>query len=554
VRCLSDELRRHRYACHASVAVALAVLLVGLNVPLLHSPHFWDSLTFVAGAHYILANEFSPILPPTEDYGHPVLLLEAVALAWRVFGESLYVAHALMLVFAFVALYATYLLGAHLYGWQTGAVAALLLMLYPLFRTQSSLVLLDMPVAAFTALAALFLVRNNVLGFALTASAMVLTKASGIVLVPAALVYVLLTYRKHRSWCWLTTWVVACLVVVAVLASWFVFHGRVTGWISAEDNLGWLDLPEGMGLGRMLTSYLPRMLFGQGGVLGSFVYLALGYFVARFFVGLVTLCILLYSVTSLGSRSPTGVRVDRGSLARMFEPQRLAPAWGGWENIALLAGPIVLQLGAMSLTVSMHRYLLPEYTLFFVAGAKAFTSLLRRTSLIVTLAGVTVVFLLSWADPRAGGGMLVSPSTATYLDFVEVDRAASAFLQEHYADARILADWPQYMELAMPEQGYVRKPLRLVVPVGTLPRQAARVTALGQQLITNPVTLTTHDFDVVYYSARAYPPQEQLRAVIERLQLTVVAEFSRNADYVAIYAPAKQYDARNTWGSRDASQ
>jgi hypothetical protein len=359
------------------------------------------------------------------------------------------------------------------------------------------------------------------------------------VLVPAALVYVLLTYRKHRSWCWLTTWVVACLVVVAVLASWFVFHGRVTGWISAEDNLGWLDLPEGMGLGRMLTSYLPRMLFGQGGVLGSFVYLALGYFVARFFVGLVTLCILLYSVVPLGSRSPTGVRVDRGSLARMFESQQIAAAWGGWENIALLAGPIVLQLGAMSLTVSMHRYLLPEYTLFFVAGAKAFTSLLRRTSLIVTLAGVTVVFLLSWADPRAGGGMLVSPSTATYLDFVEVDRAASAFLQEHYADARILADWPQYMELAMPEQGYVRKPLQVVVPVGTLPRQAARVTALGQQLITNPVTLTTDDFDVVYYSARAYPPQEQLRAVIERLQLTIVAEFSRNADYVAIYAPAK---------------
>jgi len=524
---------------HIVVGVALAALLLGLNFALLNTPHFWDSMTFVAGAHYILAHGLSPILPTTEDYGHPVLLLESVALAWRFFGESLYVAHALMLLFAFVAAYATYLLGAHLYGWRAGAVAAVLLVFYPLFRTQSSLVLLDMPVAAFTALAAYFLVRDNVLAFTLTASAMVLTKATGVVLVPAAVLYVLLTYRKHHSWRWLAVWMVACLIVVAALAGWFWFHLRVTGWISAPDNLGWLDLPAGMGLGQILRSYIPRMLFSQSGVLGSFVYLVAGYFVARFFVGVLTFCILVHSVFPVSSSWPDKVRLHRSFLAKTISPERVAAVWGGWENIALLATPIVLQLGLMSMTISLHRYLLPEYTLFFVAGAKALTSVLKKTSFVIAaVAGIVALFLLGWADPRVGGGALVSPTTGTYLDFVEVDRAASAFLEAHYADQTILTDWPQYMELAMPEQGYVREPLHVVAPIRTLPRQEARLRALGQRLLADPETVTMNDFDVVYYSARAYPPQEMLRAIIERFHLIPVAEFSRNADYVAIYAPA----------------
>ena len=524
---------------HFTVAVALTGLLLALSVPLLNAPHFWDSMTFVAGAHYILAHGFSPALPATEDYGHPVLLLEVVALAWRLFGDSVYVAHVVMLLFAFVAAYATYLLGTHLYGWRAGVIAAVLLVFYPLFRTQSSLVLLDMPVAAFTALSAYFLARDKVLPFTLSASAMVLTKATGVVLIPAAVLYVLLTYRKHHSQRWLAIWVVAFLIVLPALTGWFWFHMRVTGWISAPDNLGWLDLPTGMGVEGMLTSYAPRLVFGPGGVLGSFVYLALGYFVARFFVGLLTLFILIHSVFPSSLRWPNAVRLDRRSLVKMISPQRVAAAWDGWENIALLMAPIVLQLGLMSITVSLHRYLLPEYILFFVAAGKALTNVLKRSSLVIAaVTGILALFLLGWADRRVGGGALVSPSTSTYLDFVEVDRAASAFLEEHYPDATILTDWPQYMELAMPEQGYVRKPLHLLAPIGTLPRQERRVRALGGRLLADPATLTTRDFDVVYYSARAYPPQQILRAIIERFHLVAVAEFSRSVDYVAIYAPA----------------
>src|SRR5258708_5190040 len=181
------------------VALALLCALLAIDAPLLDMPHFWDSMTFVAGAHFLLTNGFSLVLPTAEDYGHPVLLLEILALAWRLFGESLQVAHVVMVLFAFLTLYGTYLVGKALYGRRTGLIATALLLLYPLFRAQSTLVLLDLPPAAFSVMAIYGLVRRNTPWFILCASAMVLTKATGIVLIPAALLYVFTTRRRCSS-------------------------------------------------------------------------------------------------------------------------------------------------------------------------------------------------------------------------------------------------------------------------------------------------------------------------------------------------------------------
>ena len=215
----------------------------------------------------------------------------------------------------------------------------------------------------------------------------------------------------------------------------------------------------------------------------------------------------------------------------------MSRAWGGFGNVVLFGVPVGLHLGLMAGTTSLHRYLLPEYPLFFVAGAYALERVLKeKRPLAGVVLAVLVIFTVGWAKPWFGSS-LQSPSNAGYLDFVDLDREASAFIEAHYADKIVLAGWPQYIQLAEPGQGYVRRPLRVVAPIGSQPRQYARLQALGGRFFTDPAAVRVEDFDVLYYSARANPSDtELLRAVVQRFHLNRIMEFSRNADYVAIYA------------------
>jgi 4-amino-4-deoxy-L-arabinose transferase-like glycosyltransferase len=491
----------------AVVALWLVVLLLGLNYPMLDMPHFWDSLTFVAGAHALLDAGFKPLLPAGEDYGHPVLVLEVLALAWRIFGESVRVAHVVMIGFAFVAALYTYLVGRLVYGWQTGLIAATLFLFFPLVRAQSSLVLLDLPAAALGVAATYYLVRRSTRGYVLAASAMVLAKATSIVLIPAVLIYVMVTRQFCPKRALGVSLTLHCIPVL-VLGVWFAFHVSVTGWIAASDNLGWLEAPD-------------------GSVFAVFINQARSSLVTQSYIGLVTLFIIVDAIVKHRSRP---LSPDRGIGV-------------------LVVVPIVLQLGLMSVTTAQDRYLLPQYPLFFVAGAAAILATLKDVPLIAgALLGLILVFIVSWSRPSLGPA-LASPSTGGYLKFVDVDRAASAFLESHYADNVVLAGWPQYVQLAMPEQGYVTRPFRVVAPVGNLARHLVRLEALGGRGFMDSDTVGPSDFDVLYYSAHGHPADvAALESIVRRVPLTRVAEFSADAQYVAIYVRPELTAAASSTG------
>jgi hypothetical protein len=532
------------------IGLALLCGLLALDMPLLDLPHFWDSMTFVAGAEFLLANGFSPVLPRAEDYGHPVLLQEILALAWRVFGESVHVSHLVMVGFAFVTVYWTYLIGKSLYSWRTGLMAAVLLLFYPLFRAQSSLVLLDVPTAAFSVLAINGLVRGRTLWFVLSASAMVLTKATGVVLVPAALAYVFITRHKYSSPVSLAVMLGLHSVPLFVVGAWFWFHVHLTGWVSVPDNLGWLAVPEGISPGTLLLDYVPRMLFGRDGVVAGIARTAVADFGVRFMIGILTLFIVAHSLSIRSVRQLLDRSRPRAFLRQALSLNSISRAWGGAANLVIFGVPILLQLGLMAITTSLHRYLVPEYPMFFVAGAYAMRRVLRDERLIAGVSMVTLaIFTIGWSTPWLGSS-LTSPSNGAFVDFVDLDRQASAFIEAHYADRVVLAGWPQYVELAMPALGYVEQPVRVVAPVGIQARQQARVQALNGGWFADPATIQSQDFDLLYYSARANPPDaELLRSLVQRFDLMRIAEFSRNADYVAIYAAnevASAYDTSRT--------
>src|SRR4030042_2847694 len=98
------------------VATILFLTLLVLKFQVLDTPLFWDEIFWVKSADWISDNNLYPIPPGLLDQGgldtgHPPLFLSSIAVAFVLLGKSLLIAHLVMMIYAFLALYFTYLLG-----------------------------------------------------------------------------------------------------------------------------------------------------------------------------------------------------------------------------------------------------------------------------------------------------------------------------------------------------------------------------------------------------------------------------------------------------------
>src|SRR5208282_2759385 len=115
----------------AFLAVFGGMLL--LHAPLLPLPYFWDE----AGYYIPCALDFyrSWLLIPTSTLpiGHTPLVMVYLALAWRLLGNSVWVARAAMTLIAAATVTLVYVPGRRVVGAEQAAWSALLLGLSPLF-------------------------------------------------------------------------------------------------------------------------------------------------------------------------------------------------------------------------------------------------------------------------------------------------------------------------------------------------------------------------------------------------------------------------------------
>ena len=136
---------------------AFAALLL-THLPLLGLPYYWDEAGyFVPAARDIYAD--GRLVPrSTLSNAHPPLVMAYLALAWKLFGFGITVARAAMLGVAALALAGLYALGWRVANGRVALGAVACTALYPVFFAQSSLVHLDMAVAALTLWALVFYV------------------------------------------------------------------------------------------------------------------------------------------------------------------------------------------------------------------------------------------------------------------------------------------------------------------------------------------------------------------------------------------------------------
>ena len=405
--------------------------LMLLHAPLLRLPYFWDEAGYYvpAARDLYLTGSFIPYSTPSN--AHPPLVLAWLALAWRVFGFSTLVTRTAMLTVAAFSLLGIFRLARAVANLQVAWATTILVAIYPVFFTQSSLAQVDLPAAGFTFWALLAYVEDQPCKQVAWFSLAVLAKETAIV-APVALFAWHVVAPRIR---WLhafappnerRTRAFHLLLPALPLACWFAYHHAKTGFIFGNRDFFRYNVAE--------TLDPLRLPFA----LGMRVWQVCGY-------------LGLYVLTCAG-------------LLAMFRPSRkddgvARPRIALWQQGAFAAVLLayLLFMSAVGGAV-LARYLLPVIPLVILAWVSTLWRRMRYWKLIVALVAIAFVAAL-FTNPPYGFSL---EDNLAYRDYIVLHAQASRFLALRAPNARVLSAWPASDELSRPWLGYVARPFPVV--------------------------------------------------------------------------------------------
>jgi hypothetical protein len=396
-----------------------------MHAPLISLPYFWDEAGYYvpAAADFLAGGALIPETVPTN--AHPPLLSIYVSAWWKAFGQQVTTARIGMLAISVVGLWAVFRLGRTLHSTKMGVLALVCTAVYPCYFAQSSMVLADLPAAAFSLLALSYYFQKRRIAGVFFSIAVLFKETA--VIVPLTLVSVdAFFWRVHRRsrnricsdlpnhFYWTA-------VPVALLAGWYIFHWMATGVVFGNREFFRYNITESLKPSRFVLAFAIRcwQAFGHLGL-------------------------LVFTVAAATS-------VFRAIRKR----RRLALPGSASIRLGAL---VCTHLVAMSLIggALLTRYLLPVVPLIILLALLV----VRRPGLLTIAAfAVCSVNLVSELPYH-----YAVEENLAYRNFVIVHQAAAASLQREFPEASVTTAWPATFELTIPVLGYVATPLE-VVPV-----------------------------------------------------------------------------------------
>ena len=463
-------------------ALFFATLML-LHAPLLRLPYFWDEAGYYVPAARDLFLTGTLIPQSTPSNAHPPLVMAWLALAWRVAGYSPLVTRTAMLALSAFSLLGLFRLARSAsnlpVAWATTALVAI----YPVYFTQSSMALADLPAAGFTfwALAA-YVGQNH-----RCCAPLVERRASSPVRVGTAALgcpaeRTSASARDHRNFgfaakapSWkLAVWfalaalaketailaplalfgweLLACvirprwktvfppddrrphpfylLLPVLPLAAWYAYHYSKTGFL--------LGNPEFFRYNVAATLTPLRVLLA----LGMRLWQLFGYFGLY----LLTLAALLAML-----RPPQIEKKNENGVAR---PRIQFSTQAAFLTVLLAYLAFMSAVGGAVLA----RYMLPVVPLVILALVATLWRRARHWKLIVGAVAIAFVAAL-FTNPPYGFSL---EDNLAYRDYIVMHAEASRFLAMRYSGARVLTAWPASDELTRPWLGYTSQPFRVL--------------------------------------------------------------------------------------------
>jgi hypothetical protein len=452
-------------------ALFFAALML-LHAPLLRLPYFWDEAGYYVPAARDLFLTGTLIPQSTPSNAHPPLVMAWLALAWRVAGYSTLVTRTAMLAlgaFSLLGLFRLARSAANLpVAWATTALVAI----YPVYFTQSSMALVDLPAAGLTfwALAAYLADRpwRQALWFSLAA----LAKETAILAPLALFGWELLAYVIRPRWKTglppddRRPHLLYLLIPALPLAAWYAYHYSKAGFL--------LGNPEFFRYNVAATLTPLRVLLA----LGMRLWQLSGYFGLY----LLTLAALLAML-----RPPQIEKKNENGVAR---PRIQFSTQAAFLTVLLAYLAFMSAVGGAVLA----RYMLPVVPLVILALVATLWRRARHWKLIVGAVAIAFVAAL-FTNPPYGFSL---EDNLAYRDYIVMHAEASRFLAMRYSGARVLTAWPASDELTRPWLGYTSQPFRVL-----------RIEDFSTPQIDLAARARGH-FDVALVFSTKYQPQHPL--------------------------------------------
>jgi hypothetical protein len=302
-----------------------------------------------------------------------------------------------------------------LYDATTGVLAAVLLLLCPMYFAQAGMFLADVPVTALGVTCVYLALTRRYVPYLVCASYMVLLKETSVALVVALVIFLCITVKERSKRDLLDALKYA--VPLAVIGAFVLLQRITTGHFFAIYDYQFQLFDLSLHAVRQQFHVVTQWIF-----LNQY----------RWVLTIVIAADLLW-----------------------FGIRQRKDAW--------LFGLIVLLSGYSFVALYfLPRYILPVLPFFYMLGAHSLLRLLRAPQVRVA-AAVAVVAAGAWVlatQPFVGN----SEVNLRYLDAVEAHQSMADYIAAHNPRATVLTQWPHTEELREPLLGYVDRPIAAKIP------------------------------------------------------------------------------------------
>lgn len=448
-----------------------------VHAPLLRLPYFWDEAGYYIPAARDLFLSGTLIPQSTPSNAHPPLVMACLALAWRACGYSPLVTRTTMLGLSAFSLLGLFRLARVAANVPVAVATTVLVALYPVYFTQSSLAQVDLPAAGFTWWALAAYLENRPWKQVLWFSLALLTKETAVLAPVALLAWELIGYllgprTKDLQWKEIirppsrrTKWF-SLLLPMLPLAFWYAYHRWKTGFSLGNPEFFRYNVAATLSLLRVPVALVLRL------------WQLLGYFGLY----LLTLAGLLAMLRSPRRLDQSGSNAERRRIPFSTQASFLCVVLAYLVFMSVVGGAV------------LARYMLPVVPLVMLAMVATLWRRARSWRLILAAVGIAFVAGL-FSNPSYGFSL---EDNLAYRDYVVMHAEASRFLTMRFPEARILTAWPASDELSRPWLSYVGQPFRVLRVEDFSPPQV-KLAIRGREY-----------YDVLYAFSTKYQPPHPL--------------------------------------------
>tara|TARA_Y100000034_G_C6905799_1_gene420245 strand:- start:1857 stop:3500 length:1644 start_codon:yes stop_codon:yes gene_type:complete len=541
---LSEKNRRIEFL----IPIFLFLVVLLLKIETFDLSYSWDDFNYVIKAvNYVFSVQVTPFLLEY-GLGHPPFFFLFSGLIFRIFGDSLVVSHLITVVFSFLAVYFTYLIGRELFSKRVGIIAAFVLLFTPMFFSFSSLFYLEMPLTALIIIGLYFAIRNNHYLYVLFASLAILTKEPAIAFV-IALLFIKIIKEKDKLKIGLIysipifvflLWVLSnkifygffllpvstSLIVIEPVKN--LFHFVVVLKILLFDDFRWilttLFFIQFVSFKKLkeFKNILYPLIFS---VIAFFIFFNVPYLLGRYVVYYANIgnYLELFRNFSLLFAFVVFLIIFTRDEIKKFLLER-----NYWEIFILMLAFI----GMYSLIIPTNpKYLLPIFPVFALLTSNAMSRIFKNKAFIILLLFVLLSAFQFHGDSDATGFVL--ENNLEYQDFIEVRQLGASYIESNFADKTILTTFPLTLDLQYPYGKYVREGLDVV----TIERHA-ELASKNYTLYANPELnekdIKINSIDVYYHSPQEFSNQ-RVQDIRDQLDLELVKRFEVNNKVTEIY-------------------